>query len=154
MASAINDLSLLYSAKTSRSTGRPKANCASATTSPRTSTPELTPVILEILLLAEEVKGEIVFNCNTGPVTIPNAQLVALLFGESDFRLRALVAVRHSTFATQHMSTIVPGCLHNFTDAASSVALSQRRQHETPLATANYYSNSPAHIYGVMTLCK
>jgi hypothetical protein len=50
-------------------------------------------IVLQILSLADEVKGEVALNGNTGPVTIPNAQLVALLGGETDFRVRAFYSL-------------------------------------------------------------
>jgi hypothetical protein len=45
--------------------------------------------VLQVLTTAGTLKGEIAFAGNTGPVTIPNAQLVALLGAETDFKLRA-----------------------------------------------------------------
>ena len=39
------------------------------------------------------LKGEIAFTGNTGPATMPNAQLVALLGAETDFKLRAVYSL-------------------------------------------------------------
>ncbi len=43
----------------------------------------------QVLTTAGTLKGEIAFAGNAGPMTIPNAQLVALLGAETDFRCRA-----------------------------------------------------------------
>jgi len=45
--------------------------------------------VLQILTTGGTLKGEIAFSGNAGPVTVPNAQLVALLGSETDFKLRA-----------------------------------------------------------------
>jgi|GEM_PF-5614845 len=49
--------------------------------------------VLQVLTTAGVLKGEIAFAGNTGPVTAPNAQLVALLRSETDFKLRAYYAL-------------------------------------------------------------
>jgi hypothetical protein len=45
--------------------------------------------VLQVLTTAGTLKGEIAFAGNAGPVTITNAQLVALLGAETDCKLRA-----------------------------------------------------------------
>ncbi len=45
--------------------------------------------VLQVLTTGGTLKGELAFAGNTGPATIPNAQLVALLGAETDFKLRA-----------------------------------------------------------------
>ncbi|MBX3744126.1 MAG: hypothetical protein KF833_02350 [Verrucomicrobiae bacterium] len=45
--------------------------------------------VLQVLTTAGLLMGEIAFAGNAGPVTITNAQLVALLGSETDFKLRA-----------------------------------------------------------------
>lgn len=58
-------------------------------------------VALQVLTTGGTLKGEIAFAGNTGPVTITNAQLVALLGAETDFKLRAfysLAGLRSLTF--------------------------------------------------------
>ncbi len=45
--------------------------------------------VLQVLTTGGTLKGEIAFAGNAGPVTITNAQLVALLGAETDFKLRA-----------------------------------------------------------------
>jgi len=57
--------------------------------------------VLQVLTTGGTLKGELAFACNTGPVTITNAQLVALLGSETDFKLRAfysLAGLRSLTF--------------------------------------------------------
>ena len=49
--------------------------------------------VLQVLTMAEVLKGELAFAGNTGPVTITNAQLVALLGSETDFKLRAVYSL-------------------------------------------------------------
>ena len=44
---------------------------------------------LEVLTLADELKGTFEFTGANGPKTITNAQLVAALGSETDFKLRA-----------------------------------------------------------------
>ncbi len=58
-------------------------------------------IVLQVLTTSGTLKGEIAFAGNTGPVTIPNAQLVALLGTETDFNCRAfysLAALRSLNF--------------------------------------------------------
>jgi hypothetical protein len=50
-------------------------------------------VILQVLTTAGVLKGELAFAGNTGPGTITNAQLVAFLGGETDFKLRAFYSL-------------------------------------------------------------
>lgn len=50
-------------------------------------------VVLQVLTTGGVLKGELAFAGNTGPVTIPNAQLVALLGTETDFKLRAFYSL-------------------------------------------------------------
>lgn len=45
--------------------------------------------VVQVLTTGGALKGEIAFAGNAGPVTITNAQLVALLGSETDFKLRA-----------------------------------------------------------------
>jgi len=45
--------------------------------------------VLQVLTTGGTLKGEIAFVGNTGPITITNVQLVALLGAETDFKLRA-----------------------------------------------------------------
>lgn len=45
--------------------------------------------VLQVLTTDGALKGEIAFAVNVGSVTITNAQLVALLGTETDFKLRA-----------------------------------------------------------------
>ncbi len=45
--------------------------------------------VLQVLRTGGTMKGEIAFAGNAGPMTVPNAQLVALLGAETDFNLRA-----------------------------------------------------------------
>ena len=45
--------------------------------------------MLQVLTTGGTLKGELAFAGNAGPVTIANAQLVALLGAETDFKLRA-----------------------------------------------------------------
>jgi hypothetical protein len=49
--------------------------------------------VLQVLTPAGVLKGEVAFASNTGPVTITNAQLVALLGSETDFKLRAFYSL-------------------------------------------------------------
>lgn len=49
--------------------------------------------VLQVLTAGGTLKGEIAFSGNAGPVTIPNAQLVALLGAETDFALRAVYSL-------------------------------------------------------------
>ncbi len=49
--------------------------------------------VLQVLTIAGVLKGEIAFAGNTGPTTIPNTQLVALLGTETDFKLRAFYSL-------------------------------------------------------------
>jgi hypothetical protein len=49
--------------------------------------------VLQVLTMAGVLKGELAFAGNTGPVTIPNAQLVALLDTETDFKCRAFYSL-------------------------------------------------------------
>jgi hypothetical protein len=49
--------------------------------------------LLQVLTMAGVLKGELAFAGNTGPVTIPNAQLVDLLGTETDFMARAFFSL-------------------------------------------------------------
>jgi hypothetical protein len=49
--------------------------------------------VLQVLTTGGTLKGEIAFAGNTGPVTITNTQLVALLGAEPDFKLRAFYSL-------------------------------------------------------------
>jgi len=49
--------------------------------------------VLQVLTTAGVLKGEVALAGNAGPVTIPNAQLVALLGAETDFTLRAFYSL-------------------------------------------------------------
>jgi len=49
--------------------------------------------VLHVLTTGGTLKAEIAFSGNAGPVTVPNAQLVALLGSETDFTLRAFYSL-------------------------------------------------------------
>ena len=51
--------------------------------------PDLPISFNQVLTTGGTLKGEVAFAGNTGPVTIPNAELVAPLGAETDFKLRA-----------------------------------------------------------------
>lgn len=50
-------------------------------------------VVLQVLTTAGVLKGELAFAGNSGPAMITNAQLVALLGSETDFKLRAFYSL-------------------------------------------------------------
>jgi hypothetical protein len=50
-------------------------------------------VVLQVLNLADELKGELAYVGHLGPVTIPNAQLITILGSETNFKLRAFYSL-------------------------------------------------------------